>query len=66
MSDEPLYCPNCGVEDWQCDCTDEQKRATGPFCEVCGCLYEGCGGGPPGPPCWEIARLAGREPRYER
>jgi hypothetical protein len=39
MSDEPLYCPHCGAEDFGCDCDPEQvppreKR----FCQVCGVI----------------------------
>jgi hypothetical protein len=34
MSDEPLYCSQCGAEDFNCDCNEQ--RPDGPFCEECG------------------------------
>lgn len=39
---EPLYCTQCGAEDWGCQCTD--PHAEGPHCELtgrqnCNCIY---------------------------
>lgn len=34
MSDEPLYCTQCGAEDFDCECHEELPD--GPFCAVCG------------------------------
>ena len=40
MSDEPLYCPFCGAEDYQCDCPMPEPGGNDPreikFCETCG------------------------------
>lgn len=39
MSDEPLYCPFCGAEDFGCGCDYREGEGThGPpaWCEVCG------------------------------
>jgi hypothetical protein len=37
VSDEPLYCPLCGSEDYECRHTADEIDA-GPceFCEICG------------------------------
>jgi len=34
VSDEPLYCSQCGAEDFHCDCHGQLPN--GPFCEECG------------------------------
>jgi hypothetical protein len=39
MSDEPLYCPFCGAEDFGCECTmwqGSRDTRTIVWCEVCG------------------------------
>jgi hypothetical protein len=48
VSDEPLYCPFCGAEDFGCECPHpegiEDPREV-KFCEVCGAKVEECGCG---------------------
>ena len=35
-AEEPIYCSQCGAEDFGCDCPDAQ--APGPYCDVCGVI----------------------------
>jgi hypothetical protein len=38
LSDEPLYCPFCGAEDYECGCDLPHDGDTRPlvYCEACG------------------------------
>lgn len=44
MSDEPLFCPFCGAEDFGCECphpeSDDPREVK--FCEVCGATLDVC------------------------
>ena len=41
---EPLYCCQCGAEDWNCDHSPstEEYQNSSDYCEICGCK-EPCG-----------------------
>lgn len=43
MSDEPLYCHECGAEDFDCGCMGEPHEGPRAYCEASGLLVCACG-----------------------